>query len=332
MIPDLVGGLRAFLSWFTSWVVPLTAIGTLSMAVLQTAKNLFPLRREFQRKRIRSFLAEEVKALPSAIVKRVMNLERRLDRLSAETGSERTPETVEISETVVTHQAQIDSGGDLDVVSFVSLDARTRSESMTEIAEAPESIEIGKHHIDPRKAELDLISLVAAGDENAFYDLPIDQLAAQVKTVGSVILDYSRLHSSLLVCLATKANPSDLLLVLDPPSHDPLWQESDEQKFEDKQFVKRYAAAKSRIATQLRCSIDSMQTSIAFRWKFALQLASFILSFIFGAVAVGIALKPQLTLHGLLFTALDSLAIGVVAGFIAPVARDLVAGIEKLNP
>lgn len=285
---DVVVGLRAIASWFASWVVPLAAIGTLSMAILQTAKNLFPLRRRFQRKRIKSFLADSINELPPEVVRRILELERRLDRLnSTVTCSESMAEGAEVSTATATRQEQIES----------------------------------------RRAELDLISLVAAGDENAFYDLSIDQLAAQVKGVGSVILDYSRLHSTLLVCLATKANPSDLLLVLDPPSHDPLWHESDEQKFEDKQFIKRYAAAKSRIATQLRCSIDSMQTSIAFRWKFALQLASFVLSFIFGVFAVNLGFTHK----DVVATFFASLAIGVVTGFIAPVARDLVAGIEKLN-
>jgi hypothetical protein len=286
---DIVNGLRTIASWIASWVVPLTAVGTLSMAVLQTAKNLLPVRRRFQRKRLKSFLADSIDELPSDVIGRVLTLERRLGRVhSVQTRSEPRIETAEVSAPTAPRREQIES----------------------EIA------------------ELDLISLVAAGDENAFYDLPIDQLAAQVKSVGSLILDYSRLHSSLLVCLATKANSADLLLVLDPPSHDPFWDESDEQKFEDKQFIKKYAAAKSRIATQLRCSIESMQTSIAFEWKRALQIASFALSFIFGAFAVGLGS----TFKDHVIKILASLAIGVVAGFIAPVARDLVAGIEKLNP
>jgi hypothetical protein len=259
------------------------------MAVLQTAKNLFPWRRGFQRKLIRSFLADSISELPSRVVERVAELELRLDQLSpTRTGPMPPAEATEVSAPTAVRQKQIES----------------------------------------RKAELDLISLVAAGDENAFYDLSIDQLAAQVKGVGSVILDYSRLHSTLLVCLATKANPSDLLLVLDPPSHDPLWHESDEEKFKDKQFIKKYTAAKSRTATQLRCSIDSMQTSIAFQWKHIFQIASFVLSSIFGAFAVFLG-STHVGLVAKIFT---SLAIGVVAGFIAPVARDLVAGIEKLNP
>jgi hypothetical protein len=286
---DIISGLRAIASWLASWVVPLTAIGTLSMAVLQTAKNLLPWRRRFQRKRITAFLADSIDELPSEVVERVVALERCVDRLTS-----RQP----------------------------------RPGPMAETSEGAPAMAARQEQIEPSRAELDLISLVAAGDENALYDLSIDELAAQVKGVGSVILDYSRLHSTLLVCLATKANPSDLLLVLDPPSHDPLWHESDEEKFEDKQFVKKYAAAKSRIATQLRCSIDSMQTSIAFQWKRTLQLAAFLLSFIFGAVAVNVG-STQKGPIGVFFA---SLAIGVVAGFVAPVARDLVAGIEKLNP
>jgi|SRR5579872_5080109 hypothetical protein len=317
---DIVSGLQTIASWLASWVVPLTAVGTLSMAVLQTAKNLFPLRRRFQRKRIREFLADSINELPSKVFVRVMELEYHLDQLTpAHTHSVVLAEKTEASAT-----GAIRLEPHLDRLKS----AHPRSGSMAETTEASAASETPEERIESRRAELDLISLVAAGDENAFYDLPIDDLAAQVKGVGSVILDYSRLHSTLLVCLATKANPSDLLLVLDPPSHDPLYDESDEQKFEDKQFIKKYAAAKSRIATQLRCSIESMQTSIAFQWKRALQLASFVLSFIFGVSAVGLGS----TFKDHVVKIIASLAIGVVAGFIAPVARDLVAGIEKLNP
>jgi len=286
---DIVSGLHTIASWLSSWVVPLTAVGTLSMAVLQTAKNLLPLRRRFQRTRVRSFLADSINELPLEVVVHVLDLERRLGRLvCVSPPSGPAAEATEVSNPRGAPLAQVDS----------------------------------------KIAELDLISLVAAGDENAFYDLPIDELAAQVKSVGSVILDYSQLHSSLLVCLATKANLSDLLLILDPPPHDPFWYESEEQKFEHKQIAKKYAAAKSRVATQLRCSIESMQTSVAFQWKRALQIASFLLSFVFGAFAVGLGS----TFKDDVVKILASLAIGVVAGFIAPVARDLVAGIEKLNP
>jgi hypothetical protein len=289
------------------------------MAILQTAKNLFPLRRRFQRKRIRSFLADSIEQLPAEVIERVLELEGRLDRLPlAGTWSESLAKPGEVIGRVSELEGRLDR----------LVLAETESEPLAIPGEVSTATVTRAEQIDPRRAEVDLISLVAAGDKNAFYDLSIDQLAAQVKGVGSVILDYSRLHSTLLVCLATKANPSDLLLVLDPLSHDPLWNESDERKFEDKQFIKRYAAAKSRIATQLRCSIDSMQTSIAFRWKFALQLASFVLSFIFGVFAVHLGSAQE----GHVASFFASLAIGVVAGFIAPVARDLVAGIEKLNP
>src|SRR5580692_1411074 len=53
---DLNQGLNAITAWIKLWGVPLAGIGTISMALLQTAKNVFPLRQRFQELRIRAWL------------------------------------------------------------------------------------------------------------------------------------------------------------------------------------------------------------------------------------------------------------------------------------
>jgi hypothetical protein len=63
----------------------------------------------------------------------------------------------------------------------------------------------------------------------------------------------------------------------------------------------------------------------AYRWKYRLQVASLVLSAIIGVIALHVSggvkdLYP--TLGG-------TVLIALLSGFLAPVARDLVAGIEK---
>jgi hypothetical protein len=61
---QIEGGLTAIRSFVADWTVPLAAIGTLSMAILQTAKNLLPMRQGYQRRFMKNWLTEAVKGFP----------------------------------------------------------------------------------------------------------------------------------------------------------------------------------------------------------------------------------------------------------------------------
>jgi hypothetical protein len=246
---EILNGLSAITGWVQTWAVPLAAIGTVSMAFLQTAKNVFPLRNWFQRFYFHRWL-----------------------RASAKKAS--------------------------------------KCKGLCAGAE---------------KAEKDLIALATSGDANAFYDLPIEQLCGQIKEAVPVILDYPQLHVDLLRCLSSEANCSDMYLIFEPPAPAIFLKRGDQTTEDEKRAIREYAAAKTRLGTQVRCSVDAIQTSIGFRWKYCLQVASVILSSLLGIVALHMGAGPDHAYP----TISSTIMIGVLSGFLAPVARDLVAAIEK---
>jgi hypothetical protein len=180
-----------------------------------------------------------------------------------------------------------------------------------------------------RKVEEDLISLATSNDISALYNLPSDELCDQIRKVVSVILDYPEFHRDLLRCLARGASRSDVNTLMKE-------QEStgDDNQFPEnqKEAFRKFSEAKGRILVQVRCSVDAIQTSIGFRWKFWLQLISMILSGILGVVALNLGAinsdKGAMDRPAIFWT---SVLIGLLAGFLAPVARDLVAALEKLR-
>jgi hypothetical protein len=236
---QIVAGLKQITDWVTMWAVPLVGIGTVSMAVLQVVKSVFPLRSRFQRKHILSWLK-------------------------------------------------------------------------------------GRTENGASDAEIDLIKLATDGDDAAFYNSPIEDSFARIKATVPVILDYPDKHIDLFKCLASQADAHDIKLVLGPPPLEIFYKRGDLSTHEEKEKLKEFAAAKARVMSQVRCAIDAAESSIQYRWKHLLQVASFLLSAILGAVALGLGASPKTAPA---FGAV--IIIGLLSGFLAPVARDLIAAIES---
>jgi hypothetical protein len=236
---QLVDGLNNITTWVKTWGIPLAAIGTISMALLETAKNIFPLRRRFQESRFCAYLTAK--------------------------------------------------------------NCKTWT-----------------------RAEQDLVTLAAAGDRFAFYNSEIEQMCGHIKNVLTAVLDYPKLHADLINCLASTASADDLGLLFEPPHPDIFLKGAQQSTAEEREAIRKYAAAKMRIAVEMRCAVDAVQNSIAFRWKQSMRVTALILSGLVGAIAINVGAAPGLT------PSLGAtLIIGVLAGFLAPVARDLVAAVES---
>jgi hypothetical protein len=150
-------------------------------------------------------------------------------------------------------------------------------------------------------------------------------LCAQIRNAVPVILDYPDLHDDLFCCLASEASPADIRRLLEPPPPETFLKRGDQATEGDRRAIREYAAAKTRLAAQVHCSIDAIETSIAFRWKYSLQLASLFLSAFIGVIALRLGAGPDHAYP----TVGATIMIGLLSGFLAPVARDLVAAIEN---
>lgn len=181
---------------------------------------------------------------------------------------------------------------------------------------------LNKQSVDPQKAEACLVALSVDGDREALYDLTLEQMCGQMTTALQVVLDNPVDFADLLLVAASEAAPNDLFIVT---TTDRANLTDREGKPTPEQI--RYSEARTLVMHQLQRAVDGFQISAGYRWKFWLQVASFVTSFALAAVAVGTkgaetGVVPHIGV--IIFTAL-------LAGFLAPVARDLTAALQSLR-
>lgn len=169
---------------------------------------------------------------------------------------------------------------------------------------------------EPTDAESDLIRLATAGDRKAFYDLPIEQLCGQINAALQVVFDYPHEHKDLLHCLAAHSSPDDISLLTTRPS-------SAEVKSKDQNQID----ARTRVMHQVQRAVDGFQIAAGYQWKLYLQIAAFSLSYFITVIG--------LSLHSGIKAVPDNIMLifvtGIISGFLAPVARDLVASLQQLR-
>lgn len=191
---------------------------------------------------------------------------------------------------------------------------------------------------DPVPAKEHLVRLAASGDAHALYSLPIEQLCGQINASTQVLLDYPKLHWSLLKALAGKAHGEDLDAIR-TTDQDKLKEFSrttpDEQKqlrspaeyAANRKQLADYVEVRNRISHQIQRSVDALQISVSLRWKFWLQFASILISAFLGFIALVIVGHPLDTLSAATFILLS----GIFSGLIASSARDLLAALERIR-
>jgi len=162
----------------------------------------------------------------------------------------------------------------------------------------------------------DLIELATTGDAHALFDLPIEQLCGQAAAAASQSLDYPNRHEPLLRCLAASADPADLDLVMNAPQ-----QERAEVEGAGDTARMLLVDARTRVMHQVQRSIDALQIAAGYRWTWYMQLLAFSLSYVLTVTAVLFAGSDDPVGRRLLM----AIPLGLIGGFVAPVARDLVA-------
>jgi hypothetical protein len=176
-----------------------------------------------------------------------------------------------------------------------------------------------------KEAEIDLIRLATDGNDKAFYDLPIEQLCGQMNAAAQAVLDNPKDHEALLRSLAKNANAADIKQVMDPPVE--IRRSRADLNDAEKMIFDSYVDARNRVTHQVQRAIDALQVSAGFRWKHLLQISSILLSAFIAGMAV--------FLYGGIpeFSAklVATLVVAVLGGFLAPVARDLVASLQQLR-
>lgn len=273
-IQTLVNQSSAFaLPFFTA----VAAVGVLSMAIIQTVKDLSSARLWFQKRAVEKWLATKSSEVGA--------------RLRAwATSDESRP--------------------------FLGREG-TRKASLTEMSGF-------SGRVAPAKAAEDLALLATDGDRAALYDLPIEQLCGQLNSAAQVVLDDPSRHLDLMFCLASRAEPLDLARLVFPPSEA---RAARPRSGQGQERFDAYVDARNRVAHQVQRALDALQLSVGSQWKVQLQLASIVLS----GVIAGLGVFLFGNIDGVLKRLAATLVVAVLGGFLAPVARDLVASLRQLR-
>jgi hypothetical protein len=182
------------------------------------------------------------------------------------------------------------------------------------------TLQAGAVGVNAKRAWKDLVELSVDGDEKALLDLSIEQLCGQMSAAFQMVLDYPKQYRDLLLVAGSFATPADMNEILNT---DRSRMGSGEGTPTPEQV--RWADARNRVTHQLQRAVDGFQIATGYRWTLWMKVASFVVSGILAAIAVatkGGGILPHIGV--ILFTA-------VMAGFLAPIARDLAATIQKLR-
>ncbi len=167
---------------------------------------------------------------------------------------------------------------------------------------------------DPAKAFHQLVRLTTAGDAGAVLSLEIEQLAGQMAAASRMAVDSPSAGPDFLHCLAAYAYPADLADV-----------EKARTVYASLSKEDQAAAAEARARVQhfIQRAIDGFQVSVSHRWKFWHHIASLAIGF---AIVLA-ALSQQREGWGMA----GAVLISIVAAFVAPVSKDLVAALQQLR-
>jgi hypothetical protein len=242
------------------YVVTLNIIGGVTMGLLETTKNLLPIRRYFQKWRLQTWFNEAAQRV---------NMER--------------PEAY--------------------------LDRRAeRSEELSKDEISIASTDLWGNKISACQAEIELIALAANGKEEAFYDLQPEEIASAYNAVIQIVLEAPMQNLNLLKITASRAVVRDIWIVA-RRIPEPMTQE--------------YLDSRNRVLHQCQRAIAGFDVSTNFRWKWIMRVAALCISTVVTAIALSNdATKVSANVVSIFFTS-------VMAGFLAPVAKDLLTVLQN---
>lgn len=201
-----------------------------------------------------------------------------------------------------------------------------RHAQIVAVKKSKSDVEAAWPEVDRGQAQKDLLTLAADGDRLAFFSLDIEKLCGQWSAAAQIVADYPKRYPDLFRCLTALAAPADqeLLLSIVPevipaaleaqlPAEHQVTRIGERQKF---------ANARTRVVHQIQRAIDSFQICATYRWQWHLHIASFCVSY---ALAVVALLLSDISAPGPLLVG------AAIAGFLAPVARDLLAAVQALR-
>lgn len=198
--------------------------------------------------------------------------------------------------------------------------------------------------------ERQLLMLASGGDADALYELQAPGLMGQIAMASRVAVAYPRQYELLLRALAGPDSDEDISTITNAAREDEQRRQdrlerrsapdaaaaSDVDERRREQVLIDVEQARTRLAHMIERNIDALQIKVSSRWERWNKLWAFVCSWLVTVVAFslyfyvsndGLEVSPAAAASLVVTT----FAAGIFAGFVAPVAKDLVAALQRLR-
>jgi hypothetical protein len=192
--------------------------------------------------------------------------------------------------------------------------ARAKKFTVEAVEAGPDVIPSSHLPVSAAKAQATLVELATGGEVNAFYDLPIEQVVAQMNAAAQITLEYPHVHFPLLAVLSQGAAIGDVARVVaraEAGTREPEPVALD---------------ARNRVGHRIQRNLDGIQIALGSRWKLWMQVVSITLTVLF--VELGILTNVK---NYTKTTLVVGVVLGIVGGYLAPVTRDVVAALQSIR-
>lgn len=179
-----------------------------------------------------------------------------------------------------------------------------------------------------RRAEIeDLANLATAGSVGALFSLPVEKFAGQLNVAMQTVMENPKRHAGWIRIMALHCDPADVekVVLAGRTLERDVEERGEGQFFADDSDV---VDARARIANEIQRSLDRIQLLLSHKWQRFLKWVSFVLGFcvIFFGVHHFVPGAFRGVQGGLIW-----FLIAAVGGFLAPVARDLMAALQSVR-
>ncbi|MBN2565259.1 MAG: hypothetical protein JXB46_06075 [Candidatus Eisenbacteria bacterium] len=172
-----------------------------------------------------------------------------------------------------------------------------------------------------------LARLATAGSVGALFSLPVEKFAGQLNVAMQTVMENPSEHSMWIRILARYGDSRDVEKVISAGRtlRSEVSDAKPGQVFADDREV---IEARSRVTNEIQRSLDRIQVLFSHQWQRFLKWVSFILGFCI--ILFGVRHYVPGAFHGANGW-LIWLVIAAVGGFLAPVARDLMAALQSVR-
>jgi hypothetical protein len=329
-----------------AYFMALAALSLVSMSVLQALKNLLPIRYAFQGWFFRRWLrrhaqiahdrlgltaAMDGKQIDRMHIVRVLGTARNwvADKMQKSGQIERD----EIEQPVLLAKAQTEMDGqEHDWKHTVHVLDTVRNQVANKI---PKRRQVRGDEIDQlvMRAEAETVFLAADGSAVALFNADGDDFIKLFGAAAQMVVDFPREYGVLLTMIACNMQESDFRILTslekiagekNKQGHDPILEAPKPAPPRPEPILNQpFLEAKNRVRMQVVEAVSAYQLRSNWGWGTIMRVSSF-------GISLGLALAGERLIYSKRY-GLETWATALLAAFLASVARDLVATIEKLR-